>query len=543
MATVRPKWMFWSTRDSIDNDVPSIMAISETIVAVILFWCISIYLHTYVLLLASVVAAPLVMLRSADSVALGLKWFQSIEPFTWHPYPTQLLNLDDLYSNMWNTIWNTALVVVSSFSGFLFAILLISGGFFDEQTRWTILVITFVIAGLAYGLTSSLLRLAMPAKYVTPPMAPNFIGAFAAVGVALAVESKGGGPVIFVAFLFMVLAFIVTRTRARTSPRFRVLLSKARDLANIIFSLPHSVLLTVLLAGGVAVIALTIRVTSCLLNIRSGIKALPQNYRKLIVCTSPIEIPELIPGARGRYTLHDVVRYKGGESWHMVPIIPFVVLVWFFPSWLYRVSLKATAWFWWPMVFLLERPKKAKEPELFLSQVLESDWQRVRRVLAWSSLAVFGGVNGLNFLYSDGLGTTFGQPVPTILVMFLLGGVNAVPWQWSGIVGSAVIIIVRYWLQHESLALRYAEERSLLGLRKRSQRRFVSIERLSRLGVMCFVIYWIGAAGHLSLLANSQRCWLELPHIVQEWAGWFYGEWAPVNTSCEIGEPSVVRNQ
>jgi hypothetical protein len=70
-----PKWVRWSTRESIDNDVPSVMAIVETILAVPAYWAISLYYETYWPLLLSLLVAPLVLLRSDESVALGVRWF------------------------------------------------------------------------------------------------------------------------------------------------------------------------------------------------------------------------------------------------------------------------------------------------------------------------------------------------------------------------------------------------------------------------------------------------------------------------------------
>jgi hypothetical protein len=69
------KLVFWSTRDSIDNEIPSVSAIIETIVAVPIYWWVAIYFETYLPLLISVAVAPLVLLRSDQSVARGAMWF------------------------------------------------------------------------------------------------------------------------------------------------------------------------------------------------------------------------------------------------------------------------------------------------------------------------------------------------------------------------------------------------------------------------------------------------------------------------------------
>src|SRR5256885_9754333 len=71
--------VWWSTHESIAAEVPSVTAIIETILAVLLYWWIAIHLGTYAHLLLGVCVAPLVLLRSDASVAMGLAWFEDWE--------------------------------------------------------------------------------------------------------------------------------------------------------------------------------------------------------------------------------------------------------------------------------------------------------------------------------------------------------------------------------------------------------------------------------------------------------------------------------
>src|ERR1044071_2169565 len=72
-----PRWVFWSTRESINSDIPSVTAIIETIIAVPLYWWVAIHFETYLPLLISAAIAPLLLLRSDESTALGRKWFEA----------------------------------------------------------------------------------------------------------------------------------------------------------------------------------------------------------------------------------------------------------------------------------------------------------------------------------------------------------------------------------------------------------------------------------------------------------------------------------
>jgi hypothetical protein len=74
-----PKWVWWSTHETIQNEVPSITAILETIIAVSIYWWIALHGGMILPLLISAALAPMVLLRSEKSVALGLEWFMRFE--------------------------------------------------------------------------------------------------------------------------------------------------------------------------------------------------------------------------------------------------------------------------------------------------------------------------------------------------------------------------------------------------------------------------------------------------------------------------------
>ena len=74
-----PGWVVWSTRASIDAGTPSLTAIVETIIAAPLYWWLVIGCETYLPLLVSACVAPLVLLRSDASVALGVRLFMAWE--------------------------------------------------------------------------------------------------------------------------------------------------------------------------------------------------------------------------------------------------------------------------------------------------------------------------------------------------------------------------------------------------------------------------------------------------------------------------------
>jgi hypothetical protein len=76
-------WVWRSTRESIAANVPSGAAIIETCLAVPAYWWLAIHFETYFFLATSAFVAPLVLLRSDQSVAFGVSSFLVWETHRW----------------------------------------------------------------------------------------------------------------------------------------------------------------------------------------------------------------------------------------------------------------------------------------------------------------------------------------------------------------------------------------------------------------------------------------------------------------------------
>src|SRR5258707_40742 len=75
-------WIFWSTQESIKKDIPSLTATVETALAVVVYGWAAMRFELYLPILVSAAVAPLVLLRSDQSVALGVKWFTAWEKYS-----------------------------------------------------------------------------------------------------------------------------------------------------------------------------------------------------------------------------------------------------------------------------------------------------------------------------------------------------------------------------------------------------------------------------------------------------------------------------
>ncbi len=104
MTIKNKKYVYRSTTESRENQIPSLLAIVEVIFAVCLYWGIAIYFDTYFYIIPSLFIAPILLLRSRESKSEGIKWFL-----------TDLFNFND-YQN-WpsykKVVWRSLLTTVT----------------------------------------------------------------------------------------------------------------------------------------------------------------------------------------------------------------------------------------------------------------------------------------------------------------------------------------------------------------------------------------------------------------------------------------------
>src|SRR4051812_25618390 len=74
-----PKWVWYSRPGTTEAGIFSVLAAVEVVIAVAAYWGYAIWAHTQVHLFLSVFIAPLLLLRSPQSIALGAHWFRNFD--------------------------------------------------------------------------------------------------------------------------------------------------------------------------------------------------------------------------------------------------------------------------------------------------------------------------------------------------------------------------------------------------------------------------------------------------------------------------------
>jgi hypothetical protein len=204
----------------------------------------------------------------------------------------------------------------------------------------------------------------------------------------------------------------------------------------------------------------------------------------------------------------------------------FIIVV-FLPPWLYRITIKSTAWFWWPLAFLGGDLKRVQNPALFHWQVMGSLWAKTSIALAILSLVAFATAN----LVFDG--TVFERnPLLTPVGYLLLIDWKLRLWQVCALSAAVLSILIVYLVNDVSGEYRIAQETGDGKLLQAATGKYGWIERLTRVRFLLLLGFWGLVGTHAFLYANSNRCWFSLPPALQGWAQDIYGDRLPRSDKC-----------
>ena len=397
---IMPKsWVWHSTLATRAADQVSVLAVVETLLAIVLYWWIAIRFDTHLHLISSVFIAPLLLLRSPESIDAGVRWF-----------------MKDWFGQTEFEKWPLA-----------------------KRVCW-IMVLGVITCGATYCFSSEIRGLSQTDLQGWPQFRrTTIVGTLSfAFAVAFAVAVTGAFSVVDTE-----LRAVTPVTIAGAS--FALLSSSAGELPGLVAAV---VLAVAAVAGaivalvpaigiGLALRALVFRVIATVYNLPAGIRRLPANWRENNFLTDSRLPAELMPGIRDQIPLFSQDGLKntvsdGSElSWRIIAMLLGIFL--FLPAFLYRLNIKATAWFWWPLAFLL-KPAPAASAESEQRQALCWPWSNPAQrwwIMLSIGLALLSGV--LHWLVNasriePGAFDSLSLPVK---VFSGIGWARLGPWHWA----------------------------------------------------------------------------------------------------------------
>jgi hypothetical protein len=180
--------------------------------------------------------------------------------------------------------------------------------------------------------------------------------------------------------------------------------------------------------------------------------------------------------------LHEL-EFDGFSKCIFSSVVTILGILLYFPAWFYRVTIKSTAWFWWPLAFLGGDLRQARNPELFQWKMMGSLWAKTSIALSCASLLTFATAN----LVLDG--TVFQHnPLLTPLGYLLLIDWTPKLWQVCAVLGSLVSLALVFLVNDASGEYRIAHSSGNDGLLNAVERKFGWIERLARLRLLVILL-------------------------------------------------------
>ncbi len=320
------QWVWRASLESRAAGKVSVLACVETVLAVVLYWWIAIRWDTHWHLVTSVFVAPLLLLRSPESIAAGVRWFMrdwfGFESYKTWPKAKQRASIASVstisvVTAFYFARWFSGIVMMEAKSGwglFCCSVLIVS------VTGLVAAANLFAVA-LGRGATDTLMIVALKAACFA-----SLLGALVA---AFVVGAQSGVAETIFGLIAVVVIICVG-------------------------------VLTVSPSAGFSLRALFSRICATVRFIPHGLCHLPSNWRENNLITDVCIPAELLPNIRREsvtFALDGFIVICWNRNAFIRPLMLLLIPILFLPAFLYRLNIKATAWFWWPLAFLL-RPVK-----------------------------------------------------------------------------------------------------------------------------------------------------------------------------------------
>jgi hypothetical protein len=300
-------WVWHSTDDSIAAGQISLLSVLETFCALGLYGWLAFHFEHQWWLLISAVAAPIILLRSPKSKALGVKWL--------HHY------------------WDIK----------------------DQTPHPKTEKITSAIIAISLGLLASYLL----QKYI--PVLPGITNHIARIEIITTIST-----------FIMAIGFYFSGSPHLTGlPHFKSFLELKKHSDIFFFVLLFSL--------GAWLRILIIRIVATVLFLTHGLRQLSCNWKEILWVIDITHPPELLPDA-GKvddiFTVRGLLKKRASTAERLITNI--LITCWYPPAMMWRWSLKATLWLWFPLALLLRPPFEGKSLEqvrdIAAIRVVASKW-------------------------------------------------------------------------------------------------------------------------------------------------------------------------
>lgn len=338
------RWVWRCTEESLENGQVSVLSVLETIWALGLYYLLVQHFQHHWWLLLTAFAAPIILLRSDSSAALGVKMLKNY----WDGNNYDVSTLEKIIT-----------VVLAGAASFALSYWLAQHWLPDHQ-GWSLFWRSALIGVAAFAVAfAAATAVASVGVGYSVGLGYN-IGAFASTGgfvFAVALVSAATGGFVFVGSFAVAGSFALAVVIFGTAAFGELTEDERIEIVLSALFLPF-------LGMGIWLRTLFIRVFASLRHPLQGICNLPLNSYRISWGMDFMHPPELLPDAESvsdALTARGLLdRFSNSDETEDIVFVSIFLLIWYIPAQLWRWSLKATLWLWWPLALALAQPFKAE---------------------------------------------------------------------------------------------------------------------------------------------------------------------------------------
>lgn len=349
---------WYSTVESAENLEISVLAVLESICAVSLSLWLAWHFQSYTHIVVAIVLAPLLLLRTEESTRLGLIWFVGFWAW-WEKFSL----IDDKSLNEFIKI------LLFSFVGFIFLITIL--WFVISFEVWVIFALIFLISwGVLFVLKRNLLSKSENRFLVV------VLRIAVEVGTKTRLMSK---KIVLILAILLLTAILINTLLYIDKTIVGIILFILFIIGILVMIFQMALILGVGGVGGVGVVIVTsnllIKFTATTFTFfchpLTSLQIIPKNWYRIVLATDMAHPPEWLPGIESQqyhnliekfdeFRFHKwLVHVKNNKHYDLDVVI--LTLFIFLPALLYRWSLKSSALFYLPFLWIIGTPRSIEE--------------------------------------------------------------------------------------------------------------------------------------------------------------------------------------
>jgi hypothetical protein len=521
-----------STTESVRAGSPSVAAALEVAAAIALYWWCAVHFQTQKFLWVSIAVAPLLLLRSKPSMALGAELFAKYVDKSFEDFRELPKREFKLFQFIGSTVLQVAIAAAV-------ALILTCLCLPNENTWMTVLMtVVIVYAATQAGIAATIAISPVDAVAIAKWKIAGFLRTLClVVSVVGSIWLSGGG--VFATVLALVAMTALVTLASIEAPnvvsnagtlgekigrgdirRLTVALEALRQapFSFIIF------LAAVCLGGWSRTIVIRFHATIC--HLGAGIREAPNNWWHTLFIVDFFTPPELVPGYRRPDFFnisHIWSRIRDGEAWFErgAALIMFAIL--YLPGYVYRLSIKSTCYYYWPIIYLARPTMLAGRPGLLADLLWRDHMEWARRFVSVVAISLL-------FISNMPAIVDIRAMVPPILVspleyFFVANFGRIMIWQWFVIISAIITLIIFVYIGKFRIFVEHAQEDAELS---RSVRLYgLWFEYLMRWRTIFIWLFVIMAIGHAILWLSPWGLRARLPEYIFDLLHSLYGPAMP----------------